>query len=69
MTIRKLTTPRKFEDSIADPKLVEGVIKGILSRKGVVISGKTGSGKSTTFITILNHFNNSNYTDILLKKI
>jgi len=33
MTIRKLTTPRKFEDSIADPKLVEGVIKGILSRK------------------------------------
>lgn len=70
MTIRKLTTPRNnLSEFIYDHVLIECVLKALLSRKGFAISGRTGSGKSTILISLLNFFNNTNYTDVLLNEI
>lgn len=69
MTIRKLTTPRNLDDFIYDKVLIQCVLKGLLSRKGFAISWKTGSWKSTILISLLNFFNKSNYTDMMIKEI
>lgn len=70
MTIRKLTTPRNnLNEFIYDHVLIECVLKALLSRKGFAISGRTGSGKSTILISLLNFFNKTNYTDVLLDEI
>lgn len=70
MTIRKLTTPRNnLDEFIFDKKLIEIVLTWVLSRKGMAISWRTGSWKSTILISLFNYFNKTNYTDILLDEI
>lgn len=69
MTIRKLTTPRKLEDFIFDKTLVQCVIDWLLSRKWFVVSWKTWSWKSTMLISILNYFNDNDFSTIILDEI
>lgn len=69
MTIRKLTTPRKLEDFIFDKVLIQCVINWLLSRKWFVVSWKTWSWKSTMLISILNYFNDNDFSTIILEQI
>ena len=68
MTIRKLTTPRKLKDFIFDDILIKCVLDWLLSRKWLVISWKTGSWKSTILISLLNYFNQNDFSTILLEE-
>jgi len=69
LTIRKLTTPRNIYDFIYDEKLIEVIIKSLLSRKWFIISGQTWSWKSTILISLLNYFNNVDYNSFIINHI